>query len=833
MLEVETIHPPDLSKFRMSLSTDIRYAGRLLAKSPVFSLTAVLSLAAGIAGSASIFSLADALLLRSRIGIVNPATVVDIGRSTNGQGLDNFGYPLFEAMRDGNTTLAAMSAHQFSPQVMSLGDAQSSERVFAVLVSHNYFSLLGTRAAAGRFFLPEEDRTADTHPVVVLSHDFWVRRFSADRDLVGRTIRLNSRPYTVVGVAEEGFVGTTFLGPDFWVPMAMDAHVRSDESLRGAHGPVWMTAIGRLKPGVSLAQARDELHAIMKNYLTAQRDGRLERWGVAMSPSKRIPGALWAPVAGFVGLLGVLTILVLLIACSNVAGMLLARGLERRREFATRLAVGASRRRLVGQLFTEGLVLALLAGALSIPLTYLLVGMLAGYQPSLPVPLALELRVDPRVQLTAFALAGLAAIAFTLFPALQATRVAVAPALHGTTASADRRRAWLRQGLVAGQVAVALVLLVTAGLFLRSLQEAANVDVGFNVDGVDTLQIDTRIGGYLKDADGIRAIDQLAERLRATPGVTAVGASRMVPLQGGRLGLGGLRAPGYVGPDSTDRVEADWDVVSAGYFDALQIPIVQGRAFGPPDREGAPLVAIVNETLAKRVWPGQNPIGRILMQRSGPDSERPLQIVGVARDGKYRYVSDSGVGFIYVPLTQQFLTDVTFYVRRAPGPSRANELRRAVAEFNPMLPVIHTDTLASATALALLPQRMAAWIAASVGSLGLFLAALGLYGLTAFAVSQRAREIAIRVAVGATHRAVVWLVLRQAVVLASFGAVIGLALAAGLSTLLGSLLVGLGPIDPFAFGLACGLLAAVMFLSSWLPARRAARLDPVLALRAD
>ena len=818
----------------MSMNADIRYAGRLLARAPVFTLTAVLSLAAGVAGTASIFSLADALLLRPRTGVVDPATLVDIGRSTNGQGLDNFGYPLFEALRDGNTTLAGISAHQFSPEVMSLGDARTSERVFAVLVSHDYFSILGTRAAAGRFFLPEEDRTADTHPVVVLSHDFWVRRFNGDPDLVGQTIRLNSRPYTVVGVAEQGFAGTTFVGPDFWVPMAMDAHVRaSDQSLRAEHGPVWMTAIGRLKPGVSIAQSRDELHAIMQNYLTSRGDPRAERWGVAISRSARVPGQLWAPVAGFIGLLGVLTILVLVIACSNIAGMLLARGLERRRELATRMAVGASRGRLIGQLLIEGLVLALLAGALSIPLTYLLVNMLAGYQPSLPIPLALELRVDPRVQLAAFALAGFAAIVFALLPALQTTRVDVAAALHGSTASADRRRAWLRQMLVCAQVAVALLLLVAAGLFLRSLQKAANVDVGFTVEGVDTLQINTRIGGYLQDAEGIRAMEQLSERLRLTPGVTAVGASRMVPLQGGRLGLGGLRAPGYVGPEGTEQVLADWDSVSAGYFETLQIPIVHGRAFGAHDREGAPLVAIVNETLAQRVWPGENPIGRTLMQRISADAERPLQIVGVAKDGKYRFVSDNAVGFIYVPLTQQFMSDVTFYVRRAPGPSRANDLRRAVAEFNPMLPVIHTETLESATALALLPQRIAAWIAASVGILGLFLAALGLYGLTAFAVSQRAREFAIRVAIGATEGAVVWLVLRQAALLAGVGAFAGLALSAILSTLLGSLLVGLQPIDPVSFGVAVTVLAAVMFLSSWIPARRAARLDPLRALRAD
>jgi predicted permease len=818
----------------MSIAADVRYALRLLAKSPVFTVTAVLSLSAGIAGTAAIFSLADALLLRPRIGIVNPETVVDIGRSTNGEGLDNFGYPLFEAMRDGTTTLAGISAHQLTPQIMSLGDAQSSERVFAGLVSHNYFDMLGTRPAAGRFFAPDDDRAADAHPVIVLSHEFWTRRFAADPKLIGQTVRLNNRPYTVIGAAEEGFAGTTFIAPDFWVPMAMDAHVRaSDRSLRDEHRSVWMIAVGRLKPDVSVAQARDELHAIMSNYLKSRGDSRVERWGAAVAPSARVPGPMQAPVAGFIGVLGVLTALVLVIACSNVAGMLLARGLERRREMATRLAVGASRRRLVGQLLLEGLVLALIAGAISVPLTYVLVETLSSYQPILPVPVALDLRVDPRVQLTAFALAGLAAIAFALVPALQTTRVDVAPALRGANASADRRRAWLRQALVASQVAIALLLLVTAGLFLRSLQEAANVDIGFSVADVDTVQIDTRVGGYLKDEEGIRVIDQLTERMRVIPGVSAVGASRMVPLQGGRLGLGGLRAPGYVGADGTDQVDADWDAVSAGYFAAIQMPIVRGRAFGPQDRAGAPYVAIVNQSMAERLWPGQDAIGRTLVQDRGQDLRVTLQIVGIARNGKYRSVGDEKVDFIYVPLAQQFMSDVTFYVRRAPGASRADDLRRAVAAFDPMLPVIHTDTLESATALALLPQRIAAWIATTVGSIGLFLAALGLYGLTAFSISQRSREIAIRLAVGAPQAAIVWLVLRQGAALALGGAAAGIALAAGLSTLLRSLLIGLEPVDPAAFGVALVLLAGVMFLSSWTPARRAARMDPVRSLRAD
>jgi predicted permease len=717
---------------------------------------------------------------------------------------------------------------------MALGDASSSERVFAMLVSSNYFEVVGTRAAAGRFFLPEEDRTAGTHPVAVLSHDLWTRRFGNDPSLIGQSIRLNNLPYTVIGVAEPGFSGTTFMGTDMWVPMAMDAHVRaSDTSLRENHAAVWMTSIGRLKPGATVEQARDELGALMTNYLRERNDSRIDSWGIAVALSARVPAGIAGPVVGFVAVLGALTALVLLIACSNVAAMLLARALERRREVATRLALGASRRRIMGQLLLEGLTLAIIAGAVSLPITATLVSLLSSFQPSLPVPISLDVQVNPRVMGFAFLIATVTSVLFGLLPALQATRFAVAPALHGHSSTSDRRRSWLRQGLVAAQVAMALLLLVSAGLFLRSLQEAATTDLGFTVDGVDTIQVNTRVGGYRADADGVRVIDGLTERFRAVPGVTAVGASRMIPLFSGRLGLGGLRVPGYVGPDGTDRVQADWDTVTPGYFDALEIRVVQGRGFDDRDRQGARPVAMINETMAARLWPGENPIGRQLIQQVPRMEERALEIIGITRTAKSASISEAPQNFIYVPIAQQFSAEVTFFVRHAGESSRLAELRQAVVAFDPDLPVIYTQTLEQATTIALLPQRLAAWIATSVGTIGLLLAALGLYGITAFTVAQRSREIALRMALGATRESVLSLVLRQAGRLALVGTAIGLALAAGVSQLVAGLLVGVGSIDPFAFGVATMLLTLVLFAATWAPARRAAGMDPMRALRAE
>jgi predicted permease len=817
----------------MPFASDVRFALRLLARSPVFTATAVLSLSLGVAATAAIFGLADALLLRPRAGVADSGTLVDIGRSTNGEGLDNFGYPLFRLMQQQSRLVPAMAAQRFGPNVMSLGDASASERVFATLVSGNYFAVTGTRPAAGRFFLPDEDAVPGSRPVVVLSYQFWRDRFDRDPAIVGQTLRLNSLPYTVVGVAEEGFTGTTFLGTDFWVPMAMDASVRAAESLLDEHRAVWMTAIGRLAPGVTPAQAREELNGIMRAYLSGRNDRRIERWGVAVAHSTRVPAAMAGPVIGFVAMLGGLTILVLLIACSNVAAMLLARALERRREVATRLAIGASRGRILAQLLVEGFVVALAAGALSVPLVAALTGALTSFQPSLPIPLAIELRVDPRVMAFAFLVAAATAIVFALLPALQATTFTLAPALHGGHATPDRRRTWLRQGLVAAQVAMALLLMVAAGLFLRSLQEAAYVDAGFNPESVDLLQIDPHIGGYRTDADAIRAVDALVERFRAVPGVTAVGASKMVPLASGSLGLGGLRAPGYVGPDGSDGVAADWDTVTPGYFEALDIRITRGRAFDARDREGAPLVAIVNEALAARVWPGRDPIGQTLFQRIREDTERPLQIVGVTRTGKYRWIGEAPRNFIYVPLAQQYHPDNFFFVRRSTETSRIADLRQAVIAFDPNQPVTYTQTLKEYTTLALLPQRLAAWIAGSVGTIGLLLSALGLYGLTAFSIARRTRELALRMALGASQQAVLSLVLRQAARLAGIGAIVGLALAVGASLLLQSLLVGVGAVDPLAFGIATAVLAAVLFAATWIPARRASQMDPMRALRTE
>jgi putative ABC transport system permease protein len=362
------------------------------------------------------------------------------------------------------------------------------------------------------------------------------------------------------------------------------------------------------------------------------------------------------------------------------------------------------------------------------------------------------------------------------------------------------------------------------------LQEAASVDVGFNPEDTDLLALDLRLGGY-RDTDAARATAELIDRFRAMPGVVSVAASRMVPLSGGGLGLGGLRVPGYVGPNGSDEIAADWDVVSSDYFRTMQMPIVKGRAFTPGDAAGSTRVAIVNETMARRLWPGRDPIGQQILHQFDIDQERPLEIVGVAKDARYRFFTDTGRNFIYVPIAQEIMTDVSFYVRRTPGASQVATMQQIVRTFDSSLPVLYAQTLEAATVIGLLPQRLAAWIAGSVGTVGLLLAALGLYGLTAFAVAQRTREIAVRMALGATRESVLTLVLRQAARLAAVGAFAGLLLALAAGFALQSLLIGIGPIDPLALVGAAAVLTGVLLAATWVPAHRASRMDPMAALR--
>ena len=816
----------------MALTTDLRHSVRLLGRSPVFTLTSIVSLALGIGAAATIFSLTDALLFEPTVGVRNPSQVIDIGRANDGSGFDNMSHPAYRYLRDHSQT-TEIAAVDFAGGPMSLGTSGTSERVVGTLVSGNYFDVLGTRPAIGRFFREDEDQVPGERPVVVLSHAMWTKRFNSDPAILDKPLRLNNREFAVIGVAEAGFQGSSMIGTDLWAPFAMvqvalgESSANRLKEVRGA----WHVAIGRLKPGVEMGQAKAELNTLMSAFKKAEPTAN-QRHTINVAKMGRIPGPVRTPFLAFIGFLFALTGALLAIACSNVAGMLLARAATRRREMATRLAVGAGRWQLIRQLLTETMVLFIVAAAVSVPLTYSLVSLLEGSLPALPVILNLHFGVNIRVLAFAFGIALVTGVIFGLAPARHALGADLAPMLHGANATADRKRFRLRNSLVAAQVALSLMLVVTALLFLRSLEKAAYTDPGFATANIQIASVDVSISGYREQA-AVALADRFLERLRGIAGVESVAHARMIPLQGSGFGLGSLRVEGATGPRSDGRFDSDWDVVSPGYFETIQMPIVEGRAFNANDREGAPWVAIINQTFAQQVWPGQSAIGRTLMQRISENEERPLQVIGIARDAKYRYISSDQAPFIYVPMAQQPQPSIEFYVRHAPGRQIANEIRTVMAQVEPNVPIILLQSFSDAAVIGLLPQKLAAWIAGSVGSIGIFLAALGLYGLMAFLVAQRTREIAIRMALGASNTEMRSMVLKQAGRLGAIGGIIGLALAAGIGTLAQSLLVGVPPIDPISFGGTALLFVIVLAIAAWTPATRAAATDPATALRAE
>ncbi|OFW39538.1 MAG: hypothetical protein A3J29_13200 [Acidobacteria bacterium RIFCSPLOWO2_12_FULL_67_14b] len=817
----------------MALDTDLRHAVRLLGRSPVFTLTSVASLAIGIAAAATIFSLTDALLFEPGAGVREASQVVDIGRGNDGGGFDNMSHPRFEYLREHTQTLESMAAVDFGGGPMSLGENGSSERIFGTLVSGNYFEVLGTRPAIGRFFRPDEDSVPGERPVVVLTHEFWQRRFGGDPDVLQKPIRLNNREFSVVGVAEPGFSGASLVGTNVWVPMAMVAVVRGqpDSSILTDVRGVWHMALGRLKPGVEMAQAQAELNTLNSAYNQSEPRAS-QRHTISLLGTSRVPGPVRLPFLAFIGFLFALTGALVAIACSNVAGMLLARAATRRREMATRLAVGASRGRLIGQLLTETLVLFAAAGIVALPITFWLIAALEGFLPALPVIINLDLSVNWRVVLFVGGLALSTAIIFGLAPARHALGADLAPMLHGTHATADPTRFRLRNSLVVAQVALSLMLVVIAFLFVRTLQKATTLDPGFDTANIQIASVDVSLSGY-REQNAVALAERFEERLGAISGVTAVATARMIPLQGGGFGLGGVKVPGAEGPERDGAWDADWDIVSPDYFRTLDMGIVEGRAFTAADRDGAPRVTIINETFAKRAFPGRSPIGRLLLHQYGENVERPLEIVGVARDAKYRYISETGRNFIYVPMKQTPTSHIEFYVKHAAGRPVAPDIRTAFAQVESNVPILMLQSFDDATALGLLPQRLTAWIAGSVGTIGIGLAALGLYGLMAFLVAQRTREIAIRMALGASDGDMQSMVLRQAARLGIVGGVVGLVLAGAIGMLAQSMLVGVPPIDPVAFGGTALLFSMVLALAAWSPARRAAATDPATALRSE
>ena len=809
---------------------DARFAVRLLARSPLFTATAVLSLAIGIGANSTIFSIGSALLLRPMPGLAGADRLVDIGRSSRGATFDTVSYPNYADIRD-RVTMLTVFAHQIEPSPMSLGGADGAERVYGTLVSGNYFAVLGTTPLHGRLLQPDDDTIGSGSPVTVLGFDLWTRRFAADPNIVGRSISINGYPFTVLGVAPRGFQGTTIIKGDLWIPLAMLTEAMPDRraTLFASRRANWLFMGGRLKDGVTIEQANAELEAI-GTALQQEYPETNERMSFRAAPIAVVPGRT-GMMAGFVGLLMGIVTLLLLIACVNLAGMLLARGAARTREMAVRLAIGAGPARVVRQLLTETAVLFAFGGIAGLLLSRWLTALLLALLPQLPVPLSVEITTDWRVVLVTVMMSILAAVLCGLAPALQARRTSVVTALKTDALDGRRSKLRLRNVFVVGQVTMSIVLVVAAGLFVRALERAASTPTGFDVRNVEVVALDLSLGRFGAET-GREFARGLLERTRELPGVTSATIAVDLPLDGGRMGFGSVRIPGSTtGSRKDGRVPADWNIVEPGFFRTLGVRLVRGRDFEAHDTVAAPAVAIVNEAFARMAWPGEDPIGR-QVETDTDEGVRPVTVVGVAEDARFMSVASPAEPYIYVPLGQVYQGRLNLIVKTS-GSSVLPEIRGLVRSLNPNLPVTEALSLADITALGTIPQRIAAAIAGTLGIIGLLLASMGIYGVTSYSVSRRTREIGIRMALGAEANTVMRLVLRQGALLAGMGVALGLGLAAAGGQLVQSLLYGVSALDPLTFGFACVLFLAVTLVATYIPARRAMSVDPMAALRTD
>jgi len=806
---------------------------RLLARTPLFTLTAVVSLAIGIGANTAIFTVANALLFAPTAGVQDMHRLVDIGRTTEGSGFDTTSYPTYTDLRARQTVFENVYATRMEPQPISLGGADGAERIYGEQVSASYFDVLGVQPAAGTLFHTDEEQLGVPLRKVVLSHAFWQSRFAGRVDVVGQSITLNGESFVVSGVGAKGFRGSTVMSADVWLPFT--AYVRgltNEATMRGRENN-WLTMAARLKPGVSLAQAQAFLKSFSED-LRREHTEVYSRIAFVATPASRVPGIGTQYVAPFLAVLMGVAGLVLLVACTNLAGLLLARAAARSREVAVRLALGASRMALVRMLMAETLALCAAGSAAALVLASWITKTMAAALTAVPFPLAIDLSLDWRVMAFTAGVAAVTTCLAGLAPALQSSKSDLVQDLK-SDASAPRRQR-LRHVFITAQLASCLVLIVTAGLFLRALGAATYVSPGFDVAPIEVGGLDLALGGYT-DAQAPAVAESIRGRFAAIPGIEAVGVARMVALDGGGLGLGALRRRGASAPE--DVIRTDWNVVSPEYFGAIGLPLVGGRNFSPADRDGAPRVAIVNERFARMVWPGESAIGQILENgdfRPGRDPQlRLLTVVGVARDAKYRWIGETPAPFIYVPFAQEPMREVKYFLRRAAGYQAPLEpsVRAALKAFDPNLPLVGMQSLQSYADLGLLPQRLAASIAGSLGTVALLLAAIGIYGVTAFAVTSRTREIGVRIALGADRTRVMRMVLWQGARLAAIGGAIGLALALGAAQLISSLLFGVSPLDPLTYVATVAVLGAVTLAATLVPARRAASIDPLTALKSE
>ena len=823
---------------------DIRHVSRGLRKGPAFVAVVVLTLGLGIGANTAIFSLMDQVLLRT-LPVRDPGTLVQLdgpgafmGRTFNDQ---TFSYPMYRDFRDGQEVFSGVLAR--FPTAMTVVWRNESSRVNGELVSGNYFDVLGIGPALGRVLTQKDDETPGAHPVVVLSHGYWTRRFGNDPSILGGTLVVNGHPLTIVGVSARGFSGIqSDQAADLMVPVMMKAQMSSTWNDLDNRRSRWLTVIARLKPGVSREEAETRMN-VLYSQINRQEladipgaSGRFQERFLAkklhLLPGARGVSDLRDDVSTPLIVLMCMVGLVLLIACANVANLLLARTTSRSRELAVRLALGAGTGRIVRQQLVESLLLALAGAVLGVIIASWTGALLLSVLPGETGSSTLSADPDMRMVLFALGLSVVTALVFGIGPALAATRAAVVTALKDEAGSVagGGRQARVRRGLVIAQVALSMLLLAGAGLFARTLFNLRTVDPGFDVEHMLTFSVDPSLNGYSQER--IHALaTRMHEELAAIPGVLRVSAAESSVLSGDAWSST-IRVDGYQ-PKEGENMNPLFNGVGPAFFETMGMTLLDGREFDERDTREAPRVAVINAAMARYFFGDGPAIGRRFGIAGGSPTD--IEIVGVVADTRSLSLRDEPQRSVYLPYRQSTdLTALTFYVRTTAGmPPPSAAVQAAVKRVDGSLPIYGTKLMTAQVSESLFVDRMVATLSVAFGGLATLLAAIGLYGVMSFAVARRTREIGIRMALGAERARVLWLVLREAAVLTSIGIALGIAGAVYLSRQIESQLFGLSPLDPPTLAGSLVLLSAVALLAGYVPARRASGIDPLIALRAE
>src|SRR5467141_3149499 len=806
---------------------DLRFGLRMLRRSPGFSILAILCLTLGIGANAAVFSWVEGILFRPYPAVTHQEQLLALAGTARGEsGHTAISWPDFADLQRNCTLFDAFFVSKIMGTTLSIGDR--AEVTTGSIVSANYFDALGVHPILGRGFEPGEDAGRNAHPVTVISYQLWKGRFKGDPQIIGKTQRLNNVVHTIVGVTPEGFYGT-FVGwaMQFWVPASMEEIFESGGYKLEDRGARWIEAYVRLKPGVTHQQAQQEISAVAKrleaDYPDTNRGRGVQLWPLCQTPFNNA-GTLLPTLE----IMLAVVVFVLLIACANVGNLLLVRSFARRHEMTVRLAIGAGRGRLVKQLFTEGLILSAL-GAVGGLLTahWCRHALVLLFPARGGVAMHLPGEIDWRVLALSAGVSVIATLLLGLVPAMQTGKIDLAGALKSDSAGVmgGGGKAWVRSGLVVVQVSLSFVLLVGAGLLLQSLQRIRNTSPGFSTRGVMVTAVDLVSAGYdVQRAQNFQ--DELLDRVKALPGVESAAFARMTPLSYGSFSSTPIAVDGYQPPPEEQPI-VQYNEVGPDYFATMGIPLVSGREFKRADDEKAALVAIVNETMAAKYWRGKNPIGERVQVKS-----RWMQVVGVAKDSKYQSVREAPKPFFYVPLRQNFSRGAGLFIRTPLSPgTMATALAREVHALDGNLALYEVITLQEQVDRSTSPQQVAVTLVGILGGLALLLAAIGLYGVMSYAVSQSTRELGLRMALGADASNLLRLVMWRGLALTAGGVLLGATAALGLTRLLGNLLYKVSPRDPLAFGWALVVMTVVSLAACFLPAWRATRTDPARALR--